>query len=385
MTKPETKPVTKGGGVAARRVAADALVRVDRQSAYANLLVPSLLDRSTLSRRDRAFVTELVYGTTRMRRACDFLVDRFTLRQPDLEARAWLRLGAYQICFTEVPDHAAVSATVAAAPRKLQGFLNAILRRVVDAPVEWPSDAVRLSYPDWIVDRLVGDLGRETALAALESMNQRPSATRRADGYTQDLASQWVAELVEPSPGSVVLDAAAAPGGKATAMAAAGATVMAADPNLARVGLVRSNRTDLRLDNLFELAADGRHPPFAPATFDRVLVDAPCSGLGVLRRRPDARWRIEASDVTALAALQRELIDALVPLVRPGGVLVYSVCTLTDAETVAVDDHLLQRHPTLRPQSSPGDPWEPRRRGALLLPQRAGTDGMFLLRLRVPE
>lgn len=371
-------------GVEPRRVAADALVRIDRQRAYANLLLPPLLARSSLSERDRAFVTELVYGTTRMRRACDFLVDRFTVSEPDALARAWLRLGAYQLAFTNVPAHAAVSATVEAAPRRLRGFLNAVLRRVADAPVEWPSDAVRLSYPDWIVERLVRDLGRDPALGALEAMNQRAAVTKRADGYVQDLASQWVAELVEPESGSLVLDAAAAPGGKATAMAGAGATVIAADVNAGRIGLVRANRDALGVTGLFEVVADGRRPPFVRGSFDRVLLDAPCSGLGTLHRRPDARWRIGPDDVDRLAHLQRELVDALVPMVRPGGIFVYSICTLSRAETVAIDEHVGQQWPDLVALPPPEEPWEQCGRGALLLPQRAGTDGMYLLRLRVP-
>jgi 16S rRNA (cytosine967-C5)-methyltransferase len=369
-------------GVAARRVAADALVRIDQQRAYANLLVPTLLERSDLSRRDRAFVTELVYGAMRMRRACDFLVDRFTVREPDREARAWLRLGAYQLHFTDVPAHAAVSATVEAAPRKMQGFVNAILRRVSEAPVDWPSEAVRLSYPDWIFHQLVDDLGQRDGLDAMTTMNERPTVTRRDDGYVQDLGSQWVADLVEAGPGERVLDVAAAPGGKSTAMAEKGAFVVAGDRRSSRVQLLDRNRRQLRLDRVAPLAADGRRPPFAPASFDRVLLDAPCSGLGALRRRPDARWRIDVADIERLTELQRELIDAAVPLLRAGGLLVYSVCTLTRAETIAIDEYVERTHPGLVAVDPPGPPWTPLGRGALLLPQTAGTDGMFVVRLR---
>lgn len=372
-------------GVAARRLAADALLRIEGRGAYANLLVPSMLDRSKLSQRDRAFVTELVYGTTRMRRACDFLVDRFTVREPDLQARAWLRLGAYQLHFTDVPAHAAVSATVDATPRKVQGFVNAILRRVADAPVEWPSDAVRLSYPDWIFDQLVGDLGHVDGVDAMNVMNERPTVMHRDDGYVQDLASQWVAELVDAQPGERVLDVAAAPGGKATAVATAGAFVVAGDRRASRARLLDHNRRQLHLANVAPLVADGQSPPFASASFDRVLLDAPCSGLGALRRRPDARWRIEEADVGRLADLQRELVEAAVPLVRPGGLFVYSACTVTRAETIAIDQHLEAAHPDLVATRAPGEPWTPIGRGALLLPQAAGTDGMYLLRLRAPE
>jgi 16S rRNA (cytosine967-C5)-methyltransferase len=214
-------------------------------------------------------------------------------------------------------------------------------------------------------------------------MNAPASVTRRPDGYVQDLASQWVAELVDVRTGDVVVDLCAAPGGKATAMAASGPRVVAAaDIRAARTTLVAENATRLGMSNLATVVADGRTPPFTVAHADRVLVDAPCSGLGVLRRRPDARWRVTAADVDDLARLQRELLSAAVTLVRPGGVLVYSACTLTLAETAAIDGWLAEAHPELEPLPPPAGPWEPLGRGARLLPQSAGTDGMYVLRTR---
>lgn len=372
-------------GVAARRVAADALRRIEQQGAYANLVLPPVLERSGLDDRDRSFVTELVYGTTRMRRACDHLVDRFVTREPDATARTWLRLGAYQLAFLRTPPHAAVGTTVEAAPRKLRGFLNAILRKVSTAEPDWPSDAVRLSYPDWIVERLSADLGPDSAAQALETMNRAASVNVRDDGYTQDLASQWVTELVGARPGERVYDAAAAPGGKATGLARAGAWVAAADVQASRMGLVADNVQTLSSTGVAALVADGRQPPFPNGAFDRVLLDAPCSGMGTFRRRPDARWRITADSIDQLHRLQQQLVDALLPLVMPGGTFVYSVCTLTDAETAGIDRHLAEAHPDLGAVDPPGHPWQPLGRGALLLPQVAGTDGMYLLRLQVPR
>ena len=209
-------------------------------------------------------------------------------------------------------------------------------------------------------------------------MNARAEKTVRDDGYVQDRASQWVAELVDARPGELVADLCAAPGGKATAMASTGATVIAADLHPTRAALIAENGLST------VVVADARRPPFRRASFDRVLVDAPCSGLGALRRRPDARWRIEPDDVERLAELQRELVDAAVTLLRPGGVLVYSVCTLTKAESLGIDEHLAAQHPELVPLEPPGDPWQPWGRGGLLLPQTAGTDGMTILRLRSP-
>ncbi|MEZ5141854.1 MAG: transcription antitermination factor NusB [Acidimicrobiales bacterium] len=375
-------------GSEARRLAAEALVRIE-EGGYANLVVPALLDRSDLEARDRGLVTELVYGATRMRRACDWLVDRFLTSPPDARGRALLRLGAYQLAFLDTPPHAAVDATVGAAPKRLRGLVNAVLRRVADAPRDWPDEATRLSYPDWVVGRLTADLGAEDARDALVAMNEPARVTTRDDGYVQDLASQWVAAEVGAGPGDRVLDLCAAPGGKATALAEAGASVVAADVRTTRAQLIAGNAARLGLGRgVTTVVADGTTPPWRPSSFDRVLVDAPCSGLGVLRRRPDARWRIDADDVDRLADLQRRLLTAARGLVRPGGLLVYSVCTLTTAETVGIDEWLATTMPDVdaapAPPATPSAPWRPVGRGVRLLPQDAGTDGMYLLRLTVP-
>ncbi len=374
-----------------RQVAVDALVRIEEGGAYANLVLGPLLDRSGLEPRDRHLVTELVYGTTRMRRACDWLVDRFVKGDKPLDppTRAALRLGAYQVAFLAQPPHAAVATAVGAAPRRSRGLVNAVLRRVADDHaahgLRLPDPATALSYPDWIVELLTADLGEEAALAALEAMSAPRAPDVRDDGYTQDRASQWVAALVDAQPGERVLDLCAAPGGKATALAGTGATVVAVDRLPARVGLVAANATRTgTADRVLPLVADGTAPPLRPRSFDRVLVDAPCSGLGVLHRRPDARWRVTPEAVDRLAALQVDLVLAAADLVRPGGVLAVSVCTLSAAETTAVHDAVVAARPDLEVLPPPGDPWVPWGSGALLLPQAAGTDGMALHRYLVP-
>jgi 16S rRNA (cytosine967-C5)-methyltransferase len=367
----------------ARHLAIEALARIDG-GAFANIVVPAMLEESRLPERDRHFVTELVYGTTRMRRACDFLVDRFVMRELDDETRRALRLGAYQLHFLQTPPHAAVSATVDVAPKRSRGLVNAVLRKVSSATLSWPDDATRLSYPDWIVDQLTTDLGADDARAALTQMNEAPDVTVRADGYTQDLASQWVATAVGAEAGERVLDLCAAPGGKATAMAQSGAWVGASDAQPMRADRVLGNARRLGA-KVSVVAADGRRPAFRSESAARVLVDAPCSGLGVLRRRADARWRVQPSDVAELADLQRELVGAAAELVAPGGRLVYSVCTVTAAETGGVDEWLASARPDLEAEpldDLPGEGWRPHGRGAILLPQDAGTDGMFLLRVR---
>ncbi|MEY4130579.1 MAG: hypothetical protein RLZZ31_703 [Actinomycetota bacterium] len=368
-------------GVASRRLAADALQRIENEGAYANIALGAMLAKSELDQRDRAFVTELVYGTTRMRRALDWIVDRF-LAEPertDDVARRWLRLGAYQLVFMAMPPHAAVSATIDAAPRKISGFLNAILRKVSSSlPITWPSDEIRLSQPDWIVAILKDDLGEAVALDALAAMNERAQVHRRDDGYIQDDGSHYVVDIVGAKSGERILDLCAAPGGKATGMAQAGAFVVAADSRASRVNLIEQNRQTLQLQNsLSPMVSDGCAVPLRPSSFDKVLVDAPCSGLGSLRRRPDARWRIAAESVASLAALQKELLANAATLVRPGGELFYSVCTLTKAETTDVA-LWAQENLGLKVVDFEHPAFTPAAIGRLCLP--AETDGMYLVR-----
>lgn len=370
----------------ARAVALAALMRIDHEGAYANLVLPAMLSRSSLSDMDRRFVTELVYGTTRMRRACDALVDRFVMNEPDAGTRTLLRLGAYQLVFANVAPHAAVSATVDLASRKTSGFVNAVLRKVSGNPMLWSNESVRLSYPDWIM-RVYSDECGDEAATALERMNQPAPVSTRGDGYVQDESSQWVASAVGAQPGELVLDACAGPGGKATALAATGARVVGADLQPSRAGLVAKNAARLG-QRLPVVATDASRPSFLPASFDRVLVDAPCSGLGALRRRADARWRITESDVIDLVAIQRDILAASALLVRPGGVMVYSVCTITATESI---DHLVpegfdivgrdgdDRLPEL------GSPWRSFGHGHRLLPHHADTDGMVIIRYRRGE
>ncbi len=364
----------------ARAVAVEALVRVESGGAYANLIVPSLLEESGLDERDRRFVTQLVYGTTRMRRACDWLIEPFLFGPVEPVVRAALRMGAYQLHMLGTPAHAAVGATVEVVPKRARGLVNAVLRRVSEREVSWPDEGTRLSYPDWIVERLTTDLGAADAAAALERMNETPPVTTRADGYVQDLASQWVAEAVGAQPGELVADLCAGPGGKATALAATGAGVVAADRRMTRARLVARAGEETG-HRLLVVAADGRFPPLADARVDRVLVDAPCTGLGALRRRPDARWRIEPDAIGRLVPIQLALVRAAARLLKPGGTLVYSVCTMSAAETLGVDAVVSQELPALDPDP-PGDPWVRWGRGARVLPQDHDTDAMTVFRYR---
>lgn len=367
-----------------RRVALHALERIERDGAYANLVLGPILERSRLNKDDRAFVTLLVYGTTRMKRACDALLDRFIAKEPDLVTRQVLRLGAYQIVFAGTPVHAAVSETVAVAPTKSRGFVNAILRRVATVPMVWPNDATRLSYPDWIVDRLAREMPPDDLSSTLETMNLPAPVSVRADGYVQDRSSQDVVHAVGARPNDLIVDVCAGPGGKATGLASSGARVLAFDVNITRARLVRSNG-ETTGHSASVAVADARQVPLVDGIADRVLVDAPCSGLGVLRRRADARWRIEPRDLQHLAELQQEILGEAARIVRPGGVLVYSVCTLTAEESI---DHATPSGFEVVPREGDHDLphledyWEEFGHGARVLPHRVDSDGMIIVRYR---
>jgi 16S rRNA (cytosine967-C5)-methyltransferase len=424
-----------------REIALAALLRVET-GAYSNVLLPTMLRASSLDGRDRAFATELVYGTLREQRALDHLLGPLSdrpLDELDADVRAALRLGAYQLAHG-VPAHAAVRETVEVTPERARGYVNGVLRTLarLGPPWPWPDGndpqalAVRLSYPEWVVERLVAGFGPDDARATLAVGNESPAVALRVNRETatpeeverelraggaevsrgalvedallvrgtgdparlaavaegratpQDEASQAVVGILDPQPGEIVIDVAAAPGGKATAIAervGGHGRLLAGDIRPARTRLVTTAAARLGLPTILPVVADGRALPVRPDRADRVLVDAPCSGLGVLRRRPEARWRISSEQVAPLARLQGELVRAAAEAVRPGGVVVYSVCTLTHEETTGVDravrdlSHLVADPP-------PGPPWRRWGRGALLLPHDANTDGMFVLRLR---
>lgn len=416
--------------------------------AFSHVLVPSMLRRSSLSPADRGQVTALVYGALRGRGRCDFLLAQVLDRPLDaleVPVRAGLRLGVQQL-ITGVPAHAAVGETVEAIGRvrpKARGFANGVLRSVARLGPPWPwpegdddaSIAVRTSHPAWIVRRFREDLGPDAARAILEADDETPALTLRVNrgratpdavraeleaagvqvevgrlgpdalvvrgtgdprslpavregrATPQDEGSQAIVAAVDARPDETILDIAAAPGGKATGLAEVmGGTglVAAGDRYAGRTRLVRDAARRLGLGDVVAFVADGRALPFAPQSFDRVLLDAPCSGLGVLRRRAETRWRLSPDDPEHLAALQRDLIVEAASMVRPGGTIVYSVCTLTTPETIGVDDHAAATLPDFAPLAIPGRPWIPHGRGALLRPDAAGTDGMFLLRLQAP-
>lgn len=381
----------------ARAIALEALRRVDHDGAFANLVLPDMLASieaptsgyAVIDNREKAFATELLYGTVRMRRACDWLVRRHLERDPDPETERVLHMGAYQLVFLRTPPHAALSEMVGEAPDWSRGFVNAVLRKVAaavesDAGIVWPDLATELSYPDWIVDTLEGELGEESAHRALRSMNAPAIVHRRSDGYVQDPASQMVTSFIAMEAGDRILDLCAAPGGKTTALAGRGAQVTAIDIYPHRCGLIASNAESLGLGARVEIhCADARSlpDPLANGAFDSVLLDAPCSGLGSLRRRPDARWRIAEADIDELVQLQRDLLRSAAAAVRVGGTILYSVCTLTSEESTDHVAWVAENLPQLEVDFiEASEPWLREGAGIRILPD--DTDGMSVLCFR---
>ncbi len=441
----------------ARLLAARVLERVERAHAFADLTLQAAFARSELGARDRAFATELVYGTLRWRGRLDHGLRHVLERElAALEpgVLTLLRLGAYQILFCDsVPASAAVDQTVRSAralgAERATGLVNAVLRKLAQQagaiPLPTLADQPQahlehaLGLPGWIAARWLAALGPEQAAALAAASNATPPVTARAnrtritreallarvverfpaarpcafapDGIVlghggapasdpafveglfsvQDEASQLVVELLAPEPGERILDVCAAPGTKTTAIAErVGATglVVALDRSAQRLTLVGRAARRLGLDNVTALARDATQPlgdvPGVP--FDRVLVDAPCSGLGTLRRNPDARWRICAEDPGRLAEVQAALLASARSVLRPGGTLVYSTCTLSREENDDVVAALLARGPGLRRARADALPAALRplldAEGALRTwPHRHDMDGFFAVRL----
>ena len=443
-----TSPVLDG----ARLTAYDVLDGVTSRDAYANLLLPQLLrERPDLDARDAAFATQLAYGTLRAQGTLDAVLARLVdrpLAELDPKVLDLLRLGAHQLLDLRVPAHAAVATTVdltrAVVGIGASGLVNAVLRKVAAGDREhWLRElgatgdtalALATDHPEWIVRAWREALGAEDELeAALRADDAAPEvhlvarriprdelvaesggapgpwsphavrlgggdpgklpSVRAGRAGVQDEGSQLAALAVARAPlegsDAAWLDMCAGPGGKAALLAAVrpdGVRLTAADRAVHRAELVRQALGDAA--DVEVLVADGREPPWPDGTFDRVLVDAPCTGLGALRRRPEVRWRRTPADVPSLIELQTALLDSAVRSVRPGGVVSYVTCSPPAAATVEVADAAVERHGLEVLPVAPLFPELPgveRGRYAQLWPHRHGTDAMFMALLRRPR
>lgn len=450
----------------ARLAAWETLRTVTDQDAYANLVLPPLLRERNIRGRDAAFATELTYGTLRLRGRYDAIIAASSTRSlahldaPLLDA---LRLGAHQLFGMRVPDHAAVSATVALVRQVIGAgpaqFANAILRALSRRELsQWLTElttgsddtqtlAIRSSHPGWIVRAVrqalaVSGEDVDDLPEALEANNQPPSvhlalrpglvtadelpeteaarwtptarvltagdphdlaAVREGRAGVQDEGSQLVTLIAAaPDVGAKDhkwLDLCAGPGGK-TALGAAllahrgsGGEMVANEISPHRARLVENSVQAVagRLPGLSVQVGDGRQlGQDRPDQFDRVLVDAPCTGLGALRRRPEARWRRTPADLAELGPLQRELLTSALHAARPGGVVTYITCSPHLAETRLVVDDVLKSTGIGEVEDAVGHAQEvtgwalPAQRGPYLQlwPHRHGTDAMFCAVIR---
>ena len=397
----------------ARRAAYDVVLRVFEEDAYADRAFAGAA--AGLDARDRALAQRIAYGTVQRVRTLDHALEevgRRPMRKLDPPVRAALRIGAYQLGYLDsVPAYAAVSESVelvrAAGLERAVKFTNAVLRRFTLGHLAegTPEEAALAhSYPDWVAETWWREWGPEEALALMRAQNEPPETVVRlvrgeiegertdipgayrvervdeqalADGriWPQSRGSQLAGLAVGSREGERTLDLCAAPGGKATMLAG---EVVAVEKHPGRARELEENARRLGAANVTVVKADGLALPPQLSGFDRALVDAPCSGLGILASRPDARWRAEP-----LPELQLALLRAAAERVKPGGTVTYSVCTINAAENEAVVDALgLDPDPL-------GDEWpdfrHPRRPDLLLtLPHVHRTSGFFIARLRVP-
>jgi 16S rRNA (cytosine967-C5)-methyltransferase len=397
----------------ARRAAFEVVRRVFEDDAYADRALRSAT--AGLDERERAFARQLAYGTVQRMRTLDYAIDmlgRRPSRKLDPPVLAALRLGAYQLGYLDVAPHAAANESVelvrGARLERAVPFTNAVMRRLAEGMKTLldalPEGPLKHSYPDWIYDVWVRDFGEADALALMRAQNDPAETVVRlvrgdidgeptdvpgayrvgrvdeqalAEGriWPQSRGSQLAALAVGSQEGERVLDSCAAPGGKGSMLRG---EVVAVEVNEARARELEENLRRLGARNVRVVHADATALPAELEGFDRALVDAPCSGLGVLARRPDLRWR-----ATPLPELQAALLRSAAERVKPGGTIVYSVCTLNGDENEAIVDAS-----GLEVDSTLGDEWRqfrhPRRPEFLqTLPHIHGTTGFFIARLKL--
>ena len=439
-----------------RQLAFLALRAIDR-GAFANVAVDRVLHQSGLSAPDRRLLTELVYGSVRRQRSLDALITQLGKKPADqqpADLRLILHLGLYQLRYlSQIPASAAVNTTVDLSKQNgftgLTGFVNGLLRQYVRLaetgtdPLQLPAAPIaRLgllhSYPDWIVQVWVEQLGVSEAEQLCDWMNRSPRIDLRVNplrakaetvteamtaagiavspipqtiqglrlppaagaiqslpGFdqgwwmVQDGSAQLVSQLVDPQPGETIVDACAAPGGKTMHLAELmedQGTVWACDRTASRLRKLKQNADRLGLQSIRICEGDSRNLPQFHGQVDRVLIDAPCSGLGTLHRHADARWRQTPASVQELATLQSELLAGAAAWVKPNGVMVYATCTLHPAENEATIAQFLADHPHWSIEPPPRD--SPLAEFALpegwlkVWPHRADQDGFFMVRLR---
>lgn len=398
-----------------RRAAVSILRAWAKGHAYAENLIERHASRNDLSSADRALLNAIVLGVLRHRRLLDHWIGILRKGKLDGDTRDILRVGLCQLLILELPDHAAVFETVELGKSSVRGLINAVMRRAASSKerlldLSGLPPAVAHSHPDWLFNRWRKAFGGAEALE-LMAFNNRPAPVIArinplaalpegfvqepelppgyfgiegpvpnkllADGsiYIQDPATRHCVELLDPRPGERVLDACAAPGGKAFLIAAAmggGGGLVCTDSNEKRLPRLHDNLRRLHCSGAEVSVHDWTKP--APESwrgaFDAILLDVPCSNTGVFRRRVDVRWRLTPQDIADLVRIQRGILENALPCLKAGGRLVYSTCSIEEEEDGGQIAAFLGDHPEMRLDGT-----------RQAFPQRDGTDGAYAARL----
>lgn len=405
----------------ARIAAYECLLRIERDAAFSSILLPEY--EAKLGERDRRLCHSLVLGVLRRQMFLDAMIGHFAGRKKiDLEIRVILRLGLFQLQYLDkVPDHSAVNESVSLAVKakkvSAKGFVNALLRRSLreefvlksDNEIDWIS--IKESHPKWLLKRWAEQFGPERALAFAAANNSQPAASYRItrkgrqEGidiniedlhaasesgyiYFQDEASQMVGNAVHIPISGSFLDVCAAPGSKTSLIAdrshASAANIVAGDRYASRVRLLRANCLNQGLSNVKAVQYDALLPlPFADGAFDAVLVDAPCSGTGTIRSNPEIRYSLQPEDIASLQKKQRDILTNASKLVKNGGDLYYSTCSLESDENEEVIRQFTEenRDFSIADLDIP-EKYLTMRRFGRTFPDRDNMDGFFIARLR---
>ena len=427
----------------ARGVALSTLGEIFQDGAFSNIALKKSLGKATLSDVDKSLVTEIVYGTVSRKLTLEWYLSHFVADRDQVDPWIYhlLLMSLYQFVYLEkIPPHAVVHEAVELAKQRKKGsekYVNALLRKMLRE--ELPSIdqikrinkrlSIRYSLPVWLVKKLMDEYGEQRAIAIFESLYVRNKASVRVvdldqkkdikeqlqasdsllaltalvkeNGYfagsdyfkqgkltIQDETSQLVAPALEVQPSDQVLDACAAPGGKTTHLASylVDGKITALDLYDHKLQLIQENAERLGVADKIQtkkLDASQVFEAFGADAFDKILVDAPCSGIGLIRRKPDIKYNKDNADFASLQAIQLEILDGVCQSVRKDGIIVYSTCTIIGEENFDVVDQFLKTHPNFELVLLDHERKDILKDGCILItPELYGSDGFFISRFR---
>ena len=427
----------------ARGVALSTLGEIFQDGAFSNIALKKSLGKATLSDVDKSLVTEIVYGTVSRKLTLEWYLSHFVADRDQVDPWIYhlLLMSLYQFVYLEkIPPHAVVHEAVELAKQRKKGsekYVNALLRKMLREGLPSIDQikrvnkrlSIRYSLPVWLVKKLLDEYGETRAIAIFESLYVRNKASVRVvdldqkedikerlqasdsllastalvkeNGYVagsdyfkqgkltiQDETSQLVAPALEIQASDQVLDACAAPGGKTVHMASylIDGKITALDLYNHKLLLIQENANRLGVADKIEtkqLDARKVSETFGPDAFDKVLVDAPCSGIGLIRRKPDIKYNKDNADFASLQAVQLEILDSVCQSVRKDGIIVYSTCTIISEENTEVVQQFLATHPNFELVPLDHERNEILKEGCILItPELYGSDGFFISRFR---